>query len=78
MSVLKSQLDDLKMQSLGLRRDIEKASATSEKAKEAKRLAEFATSVASAANSLYREMNDQVRTSVASSLDSQFKQMTWN
>lgn len=77
MSVLKSQLDDLKIQSLNLRRDIEKASATSEKALDAKALADFATTVSSAASDLYREMNDQVRTSVATSLDAQFKQMTW-
>jgi DNA sulfur modification protein DndD len=73
----RSELDKLKLESQNLRRDIEKASATSKKAMEAKHISEFAGIVSAAAQDLYQGMNDQVRASVAESLDSQFKQMTW-
>jgi DNA sulfur modification protein DndD len=59
--MLASEVDALSLESQRLKRDIEKAAATSEKAK----------------SNLYEDMNTQVRTAVASSLDGQFKEMTW-
>lgn len=74
---LGGEIDALTIESLKLKRDIEKAAATSEKAKAAQVLSDFATVVAEAARGLYQDMNTQVRTAVASSLDGQFKEMTW-
>jgi DNA sulfur modification protein DndD len=75
--ILGGEIDALSIESQRLKRDIEKAAATSEKAKTAQVLSDFATLVAEAARGLYQDMNTQVRTAVASSLDGQFKEMTW-
>lgn len=67
----------LQRQATDLRIQIQKIENTNKESQKALQRAQFAQELASQALALYQKMNDQVRRSVAVSLDEQFKQLTW-
>lgn len=77
IQLLKAKISEYLIEQTNVKREIEKIADTNEKAAKAKTLSSFAAAVSAAANTLHNEMNDEVRSAVAKSLESQFKQMTW-
>jgi DNA sulfur modification protein DndD len=69
--------DILQRQATDLRIQIQKIENTNKESQKALKRAQFAQELARQAFALYQKMNDQVRRSVADSLDEQFKQLTW-
>ena len=69
--------DILQRQATDLRIQIQKIENTNKESQKALKRAQFAQELARQAHALYQKMNDQVRRSVADSLDEQFKQLTW-
>jgi DNA sulfur modification protein DndD len=69
--------DQLERRFNEVKNEIDKIESTNADVEKARKKARFAQELALQAKHLYKKLNDQVRTAVASSLDSQFKDLTW-
>jgi DNA sulfur modification protein DndD len=69
--------DSLERKFNEVKNEIDNIESTNAEVEKARKKARFAQELASQAQSLYKNLNDQVRTAVAGSLDRQFKDLTW-
>lgn len=73
----RAEEERLKLERIELLRKIQQADSTNSALAAAKKAARFSEVLAQKATDLYKSMNDQVRSAVATSLEDQFKAMTW-
>jgi DNA sulfur modification protein DndD len=77
LRVAEGRLETLERKYNEVRNEIGRIANTNAEVAKARKKARFAEELASQAKSLYKTLNDQVRNAVATSLDSQFKELTW-
>jgi len=74
---LKAQIDDAEIKLAGVRKQIENEAATQEKSKAALKRQRFAEETLKVAKEMYQKFSDEVRTTVANSLNDEFQSMVW-